>query len=175
MHLRYFTLSAALVFAPALATGQGTPVADAFRANEAQNAKNLVAAAEDFPADKYSYKPTPAQMSFADIVVHLSEGNDYLCGTITGTAAPKRTEVKATAPKAELVARLKETFGFCGTALKSLDDSSLGAEVPLFGGKRTRATAMTITVADWADHYSQFAIYMRLNGLLPPTAKKPAG
>jgi hypothetical protein len=30
------------------------------------------------------------------------------------------------------------------------------------------------TTADWADHYSQQAIYLRLNGLLPPTAKKPA-
>jgi hypothetical protein len=30
-------------------------------------------------------------------------------------------------------------------------------------------------VGDWADHYSQSAIYMRLNGLLPPTAKKKEG
>jgi len=43
---------------------------------------------------------------------------------------------------------LKETFAFCEAAL--------------------------ITADDWADHYSQVAIYMRLNGLLPPTAKRRA-
>ena len=29
---------------------------------------------------------------------------------------------------------------------------------------------MTLTTGDWADHYSQSAIYMRLNGILPPSA-----
>ena len=35
-----------------------------------------------------------------------------------------------------------------------------------------RATIMTITTGDWADHYSQLANYLRLNGLVPPTAQK---
>jgi len=30
-----------------------------------------------------------------------------------------------------------------------------------------------LTTGDWADHYSQMANYLRLNGILPPTAKKP--
>jgi len=43
----------------------------------------------------------------------------------------------------------------------------------MFGGKTvSRATAEIITVGDWADHYSQMANYLRLNNLLPPTAKK---
>jgi hypothetical protein len=29
-----------------------------------------------------------------------------------------------------------------------------------------------ITVGDWADHYSQEANYLRLNGLVPPTAQR---
>jgi hypothetical protein len=40
--------------------------------------------------------------------------------------------------------------------------------------KKSRAGLMTIATGDWADHYSQAAIYLRLNGLLPPTAKRPA-
>jgi hypothetical protein len=27
-------------------------------------------------------------------------------------------------------------------------------------------------IADWADHYGQQAIYLRLNGVLPPTARE---
>ena len=64
--------------------------------------KNLVAAAEVMPADKYGYKPTPAQMSFGDIVDHLSGGNDFLCGSIGGMKAPTRTKVAATDAKAAL-------------------------------------------------------------------------
>jgi hypothetical protein len=45
--------------------------------------------------------------------------------------------------------------------------------VPFFGDREvTRAHAMFAAVEDWGDHYSQLAIYLRLNGLLPPTAKK---
>jgi len=135
-----------------------------------------MAAADEMPADKYSYKPTPAQMTFGAIVAHLADGNDYFCGAIGGVKAPDRSKIAATDSKDVLVARLKETFAFCDQALASLDDSKLSEQLPFFGGKtRTRASIMTITTGDWADHYSQSAIYLRLNGLLPPTAqKKPA-
>ena len=158
---------------PVSAAQQANPVATAFRGNAAQMAKNLTAAADEMPADKYAFKPTPAQMSFGDIVVHLAQGNDYLCGTIAGTKAPTRTKVAPTDAKAALVARLRETFQFCEQALANVDDSKLGEELPFFGGRTmSRAGVMMVTVGDWADHYSQQAIYLRLNGLLPPTAKK---
>jgi DinB family protein len=114
-------------------------------------------------------------MTFGEIVDHLSEGNDYLCGSVGGMKAPTRSKVGPTATKDALVARLKDTFAFCDKALAGLDDSKLGEQLPFFGGKtKTRASVMTLTTGDWADHYSQSAIYLRLNGLLPPTAKKPA-
>jgi uncharacterized damage-inducible protein DinB len=169
--LKYTAVLAVATFS-SVASAQA-PVASAFRDFEATEAKNLIAAAETIPADKYSYKPTPAQMSFGDIVVHLSQGNDYFCGEIAGTKAPTRSKVTSAASKAELVARLKETFAFCGTSLATLDDSKLSEELPFFGGRKmSRAGVMTVATGDWADHYSQSAIYMRLNGMLPPTAKK---
>jgi hypothetical protein len=127
------------------------------------------------PADKYAFKPTPAQMSFGDIVAHLAQGNDFLCGNIGGMKAPTRTKVAPTDSKAALMARLKETFAFCDRALAGLKDAKFTEQLPWFGGSKvTRAAMMTATTADWADHYSQQAIYLRLNGLLPPTAKPPA-
>jgi uncharacterized damage-inducible protein DinB len=160
---------------PALAAAQAapSPVADAFRAYEQRSARNLVAALEAMPADKYGYKPTPAQMSVADIAMHLAEGNDYFCSIVGGATAPKRDSIAATAPKDQLLARLRETFDFCGTALAKLDDSGLGEELPFFGGsKATRARIILVTTGDWEDHYSQLANYLRLNGLLPPTARR---
>jgi uncharacterized damage-inducible protein DinB len=158
---------------PYIAGAQSSPVADAFKKNAQQVGKNIMQAAEDMPAAKYTYRPTAPQMTWAAVVVHLAEGNDYLCGKIAGTTAPTRAKIDTTAGKEALVARLRETFQFCDQSLASLDDSKLGEQIPFFGGKPwTRAAIMTLTTADWADHYSQMANYLRLNNLLPPTAKK---
>jgi len=175
MHPRMYSAIAVLLVLPRFATAQANPVADAFRDNAKSEGKNLIAAAETFPADKYGYKPTASQMSVGEIVVHLIQGNDYLCGTIGGMKAPERTKVAATASKDALVAQLRESFAFCDQALAPLTDANLGEQLPFFGGRKmTRAAVMTLTTGDWADHYSQYANYLRLNGMLPPTAKKPA-
>lgn len=166
-----------LIGAPGLLAAQGaaSPVADAFRSYEQRSARKLVAAVETMPADKLGYKPTPAQMSVADIAVHLAEGNDTFCSAIAGTTAPKRDSVTATATKDALLARLRETFDFCQTTLAKLDDSKLAEELPFFGRKISRASLILITTGDWEDHYSQLANYLRLNGLLPPTAQPRQG
>ncbi len=150
-----------------------SPVSDAFRATDQRDAKNLVAAAEEMPAGKYGFKPTPAQMSFGDVIAHLSGGNYFLCSSIAGVDAPKRSEIAGGAPKAKLVSGLRESFQFCESALGKVNDSGLGQKVPFFGNREvSRAEMMLAAAEDWADHYSQLAIYLRLNGLLPPTAKQ---
>jgi uncharacterized damage-inducible protein DinB len=176
MQARIYSIAlAAVLTLPRVLAAQANPVADAFRENARDAAKNLIAAAEEFPADKLGFKPTPAQMSVADIIVHLSQGNDYLCGSIGGVKAPTRTKVVATDSRDALLARLRETFAFCDQALAPLTDASLAEQLPFLGGRKmSRAAVMTVTTGDWADHYAQSAIYLRLNGLLPPTAKKPA-
>jgi hypothetical protein len=150
------------------------PVTNGFRALEQRQAKSIVDAADEMPADKYGFKPTPGQMSFGDVVAHLiKEGNDYLCRAASGQKAPERGKFAGTDPKDKLVAGLKDSFQFCQTVTAQMQDAQLGDSIEFFGGhKVTRAVATMITVADWADHYSQMAIYLRLNGLLPPTAKK---
>jgi hypothetical protein len=156
----------------ALRGDPAAPVSDALRSTTKRAGTNLVAAAEEMPTGKYGFKPTPAQMSFGDVIAHLSGGNDFLCSRIGGVTAPKRSEIKGGAPKDKLVSRLRESFQFCDDALAKVDDSGLGQKVPFFGGREiSRAEAMLAAAEDWADHYSQLAIYLRLNGLLPPTAK----
>jgi uncharacterized damage-inducible protein DinB len=166
-------LALALFSLSVSARAQSSPVSEALRTTAERAAKNLVAAAEEMPAGKYGFKPTPAQMSFGDVVVHLAGGNGILCSTVAGIPEPKGAELKAEAGKAKLVARLKESFEFCRSALAKMDDSKLTEEVPWFGNRKvSRAYTVLATAQDWADHYSQLAIYLRLNGLLPPTAKQ---
>jgi hypothetical protein len=128
------------------------------------------------PADKYGYKPTPAQMTFGEVVVHLIEGNREMCGWVAGTPSTEQSKVTAQDAKEALLPQLKQSFDFCSTALGRVDDSKLADSVPFFGGRKvTRAAEMLVLIDDWADHYSQLAIYMRLNDVLPPTAKKKEG
>ncbi len=162
----------ALVALPALGTAQSSaPAAAAFRHNAARMEKNLVAAADEMPADKYGYKPTPAQMTFAEIVLHVAQDNDEACPPIGGAKSPDRAKLAPTDDKAKLVTRLRDSFAFCEQSVAHLDDSNLAGNVSAFGAQWTRVGLMMERVDDWSDHYSQFAIYLRLNNLLPPTAK----
>jgi hypothetical protein len=171
--LRLIALAAWSITATAAAQDPSTPVSDALRSAAGRAGSNFIAAAEEMPAGKYGFKPTPAQMSFGDVIAHMSAGNDALCSSIGGVAAPKRSEVAAGAPKEKLVARLRETFRFCDSALARVNDSRLGGKVPYFGDREiSRAEAVVAAAEEWAGHYSQLAVYLRLNGLLPPTAKR---
>ena len=172
IRLRLLALAVCFLTATAAAQDPAAPVSDALRSAAQRDGRNLVAAAEEMPAGKYGYKPTAAQMSFGEVLVHLADGNDALCSSVSGVAAPKRAELAKGASKEKLVSRLRESFRFCETALAKVDDSDLAAEVPYFGeSKVSRAQAIFATVQDWAGHYSQLAVYLRLNGHLPPTAK----
>lgn len=177
--MRRLTLSvvAGLVATAASVQAQaGNPVSDALRATIKGAERNFVGAAELMPADKYGYHPTEAQMTFGALVLHVATSNEFLCERINGTPAPTEAKLTATSPKAELVARAKRSFEYCASGFAKLTDAGLADSVPFFGGRKvTRAAAMMDIAADWADHYGAAAGYLRLNGILPPTARGRGG
>ena len=164
--------SAALAFAQAPeAKPSANPVADAVRAMVARQAKNLIASAEEMPADKYDFHPTPAQMTFAHLMAHIAGSNRFMCSSIAGQERPKPGGITEKDGKDKLVQDVKDSFDYCESALKNVDDSKLTEEIPFFGGKQSRAVVMVALPMDLADHYAMAAMYLRLNGMLPPTAK----
>ena len=162
------SLSCALAFAQ-----ETNPVSSAVKEIMPRQQKNLVAAAEEMPADKYNYKPTEQQMTFGHLVLHIIGTNNDLCSKIGGVPDVKPpVALKETDGKEKLVEALRASFDFCTNALAKVDDSKLGEEMELFGGRKgTRAFALIALSNSWADHYSSAAMYLRLNGLLPPTAQ----
>jgi hypothetical protein len=135
-------------------------------------AKNVVAAGEEFPVDKYTYHPTPEEMTVGRTMAHIAQVNNFACSKIGGVAAPKGVEAGET-DKDKLVEGLKASMDFCRQAFSGLTDAKLGQSVPGFGGRSTTQFAMAIEVTnDLADHYATLSVYLRLNGLLPPTAQK---
>jgi curli biogenesis system outer membrane secretion channel CsgG len=157
--------------APAAAP-EANPVSSALRGIVARESRVVVAGAEEMPEDKYSYHPTPDQMTFGQLVAHMATFNFGMCSTISGVPAPKMDALAGTDPKDKLVGALKGSFDFCTSSLANLDDSKLGEQLPFFGGRTaSRATLMFVLAADFADHYSTEASYLRLNRLLPPSAQ----
>jgi len=170
---RSVTVVVLLACAVAFAQQTTNPVTTVVKEILPRQQRNLIAAAEEMPADKFGFKPTPPQMSFATLIIHIAESNNYLCSKIGDVPEPKSPELKEADGKEKLVTALKASFDFCNSALAKVDDSKLGDTVELFGGRRgPRAFAMFALTNDWADHYGAAAMYLRLNGLLPPTARK---
>lgn len=149
------------------------PVSDALRTILAGRAKNTIAAFEAMPADKYGFKPTPEQMTFGHLATHVVESNYYFCANVGNVPEPKVAEVKDTDGKDVLVAAVKASFDFCSTAVAKASDSTMSSDIKWFDGKpKARAWAFLGLASSLADHYGMAAMYLRLNGLLPPTAKK---
>jgi hypothetical protein len=148
-----------------------SPVSDVARTMLAGREKNTVGAFEAMPADKFGYKPTPDQMTFGHLAAHIVSSNYFFCSNAGGVPQPKMDELKGTEDKAKLVAAMKASFEFCHTALAKADDSGLAENMTWLDGKpRPRAWAFMVLSSSWADHYGMAAMYLRLNGLLPPSA-----
>jgi hypothetical protein len=160
----------------------GGPITTAFRGRMGGFYRNLAQAFDSIPESKFSYKPTPAQLTIGYVAQHLANDNYFFCsnfGEMKPTRSAEETStpdsVKATWPKAKLVAQLKESITFCQAAFAQLDDTKLGEAIQISFGSgpsrpSTRAAMALGHSIDMADHYSQIANYMRLNNMLPPSA-----
>lgn len=167
-------ISAEVLFAQQAPQGSKSPVSDVLRAALTGRQTNTVGAFEAMPADKFDYKPTPDQMSFGHLAAHIAEANYFFCSNVGGVPNPKMEELKGTEGKEKLVAAMKASFDFCGTALAKADDSTFGETITWFDNKpRPRAWAVVALASSWADHYAMAAMYLRMNGVLPPSAPKP--
>lgn len=157
------------------------PITTVFRGRTMGLQRNLAQAFDSIPAAKFSYRPTPAQLSIGYIAQHLANDNYLFCNTFGEMKATRPSNETATAdsvkalwPKETLVTMLKASLTFCEQAFAQLDDAKLADQVEMkFNGNTrtvTRAGMVLGHALDMADHYSQLANYMRLNNLLPPTA-----
>lgn len=160
---------------------QTNPITSALKARIALNHRYIAQAFDSIPESKFGYKPTPAQLTLGYIAQHVASDSYLFCsnfGAMKPTIDAKDTStpdsVKAMWPKAELVSKLDASFAFCDKAIEQVSDATLPDEVSFtLGGavrKSTRINMVLLHALDLADHYSQIANYMRLNGMIPPSA-----
>ena len=77
--------------------------------------------------------------------------------------------------KAEVIKYLKDSFTFAHRAFGGITDANATASIPAPWGKgsTTRLYLASLTVAHAFDHYGQMAVYLRMNGIIPPASRKP--
>ena len=136
--------------------------------------RKLTAMAEDFPEDKYDFKPTPAQRSFAEQLLHAAGATYYFTNAVTGQKHPagedpKRDQYKS---KADIVAFVKKSFADGAAAIQSKGEKGLTTEVVYFPDQKARVLDIAYGLIEHSgEHYGQLVVYYRLAGLVPPESR----
>ena len=160
-----------LAIPAALPAQTANPIISSAKEIYTEQSKYIVTAFEEMPADKYSYSPTPQQMSFAKMALHIVLANEHVCAMLSGGPVPEARKLSEKDSKQTLVTAVKDSFTICDKAMGGLRDSQLGDTITFFNGaKEPRARALFELTGDLEDHYSQMAGYLRLNGRTPPSA-----
>jgi len=125
--------------------------------------RNLEAAADAMPANKYGFKLTEGQMSFAEWLNHSTERNYSDCAALKGEPAPDAAKkVPGLKEKAEVSQALKDSLAYCAAAIEAIDDQRV-----------LSSPALTYSLLHVAVHnneiYGNIAGYLRVSGIVPPS------
>jgi len=136
--------------------------------------RKLIAMAEDFPEDKYDFKPTPAQRSFAEQLLHAAGSMYYFTNPVMGQKPPaaedpKRDQYKT---RADIVTFVKKSVADGAAAIQSKGEKGLMTEVVYYPGQKARVLDIAYGIIEHSgEHYGQLVVYYRLAGLVPPESR----
>jgi hypothetical protein len=159
-----------LLGAAAFAQSQQPPVKDPGPAavmlrqwNDVGN--KLVAMAEDFPEDKYDYRPNDQGRTFAQQLLHAAASMYYATNPALGKPVdkidenPSRDTYKT---KAQVVAFVKKCVEDGAAAIQQGGDAGVIKHIGDWTG----------IVEHSGEHYGQLVVYYRNNGMVPPESRK---
>jgi hypothetical protein len=136
---------------------------------------NLLKLADKMPAENYAFRPTPDVETFARRIAHIAEANMSVCTGLNGERKPLGAASKTS--KADLVAALRESFAYCDRVFDALTDATAVETVSSrLGGPfppeptRSRLATLYNLVRHSNEMYGYMAVYLRLNGVIPPTS-----
>jgi|SRR5580658_1970088 uncharacterized damage-inducible protein DinB len=137
--------------------------------------RKLIAMAEDFPEDKYDFKPVPAERGFAEQLLHAANVNYFFTNPVMGLKLPgeedpKRDRFKT---KAAVVEFVKKAFADGAAAIKLKGDKGMNdLIVDPFANQETRVSDMAWGLIEHSgEHYGQLVVYYRVSGLVPPESR----
>jgi len=149
-------------------TGNDSPLLGPLKQNWESIRTNVVRTAEIVPEDKYDFKPTPEVRSFRDLFIHIIEENYFFMGVVTGERTQPPGNLRT---KAEIVKALNDSYDYGAKALASLNDQK-ALEMIQRGQRQVPRWSFALgNLVDNMDHYGNLVVYMRLNGIVPPSSQ----
>jgi uncharacterized damage-inducible protein DinB len=171
---------------PQIAAAQGTPdrasaveVRTRFIADMDTLQKKVLALAEAFPADKYSWRPAEGVRSVGEAFLHIA--SEYYVftpmayGATPSPLIPRNQEgfkkFEADTSKENVLKQLREGFAYMKEQIGGLGEPAITGTQKLFGGDRTIIETSFIMSGDLHEHLGQLIAYARMNGVVPPWSK----
>ena len=137
--------------------------------------RKLIAMAEDFPEDKYEFKPNPAQRSFRGGLLHVADVNYFFTNLVKGEALPSEEDFSKDKlkTKAEVAAYVKKSFADGAAAIKAKGDAGLNSlVVDPYANQQMRVIDYAYGFIEHSgEHYGQVVVYYRVNGMVPPESR----
>jgi uncharacterized damage-inducible protein DinB len=137
--------------------------------------RKLITMAEDFPEDKYDYKATPAERTFAENLLHVAGVNYYFTNAVRGEKPPAgedppRSQYKT---KADVVAFVKKSFADAAAAIGARGDKGMNEiVVDAYSKEETHISDYAYGFIEHSgEHYGQLVVYYRLNAIIPPESR----
>ena len=155
-----------------------TSMASVVKAMHATIRRDLADAAELMLADEYSFKPTQAVRSFAELVGHVAMGNFFFCSQAAGDRMPASQNLERVTDKATLVQGLRDALAYCDRVYSGTDDTSFASRVKIGGPggstDTTRGAVLVFNTTHNNEHYGNVVVYLRLKGHVPPSTARAA-
>jgi len=137
--------------------------------------RKLITMSEDFPENKYDFKPTPAQRSFAEQLMHAAGANYFFINLAKGEKPPAEEDPKRAnfKTKADLVAFVKKSMADGAAVIQSKGDSGMSdLMLDPFSNQQVRVLDFAYGfIEHMGEHYGQLAVYYRVAGLVPPESR----
>jgi uncharacterized damage-inducible protein DinB len=158
--------------------GRGGPactnLACDMQASWAQSAQQLTAIADAMPEDKWNFKPTDPQRTFGGQVMHIVQVDSKLLAALGGKTPAPQINMGAMS-KADVMAALKQSMAYGDALIKEFDDQGLLERVSgtFLGPSASRIRVVSFSLGHSQDIYGQMAVYLRLNGVVPPASNRP--
>jgi uncharacterized damage-inducible protein DinB len=138
-------------------------------------ARKIIAMAEDFPENKYDFKPTPAQRTFAEQLLHAANANYFFANPALGKPMPAEEDPKRDRfkTKADVVAFVKKAYADGAAAIKAKGDKGMNdLLVDPFAHQQMRVCDMAYGFIEHSgEHYGQLVVYYRVAGMVPPESR----
>ncbi len=131
----------------------------------------ITKAADEMSEADYSFKASPMERTYGEIVGHIADVQLALCGNAKGEQ--KKGEAGSKTSKADLVAALKASFDYCDGVYDALTDADATTPTTLFGPRKaTKLAVLNFNISHDNEMYGQMVVYLRLKGLVPPSSQR---